>query len=233
MPEREKLASFQKLCDRINYNFRDLKLLEEALTHPSLSKEKKSKPNYERLEFLGDKVLSLVIGDFLMNKYRSEMEGDLSKRQAALVSGETLAQIALEIGLDQVLQTSRGEKNLGGQTNKHNLENACEALIGAIYLDSNYEEAKTFILRFWHEFLEKNITPPKDPVSQLQELVQLQTKELPQYFTVKDGGSDHAPTFSSTVKIPQQNIEFHASGKSKKEAQKEAAKVALEFFLKK
>ncbi len=224
--------NFTNFCKKISHDFSNLNLLEEALTHPSLTKENKSKPNYQRLEFLGDKVLSLVIGEFLMQKYQSEMEGDLSKRQAALVSGEALAEIALEIGIDEVLQVSRGEKNLGGQTNKRNLENALEALIGAIYLDSNYDEAQKFIMKFWQSFLEKDIAPPKDPVSQLQELVQIKTKQLPQYFTEKDGGSDHAPTFTAIVKIPDLNLEFMAKGKSKKEAQKEAAKVALEYFVK-
>jgi ribonuclease-3 len=223
---------FLKFCQQISYNFSNEKLLEEAMTHPSLSKENKDKPNYQRLEFLGDKVLSLVIGDFLMAKYLHEMEGDLSKRQALLVSGVTLAEIASNIGLEEVLQISKGEKNLGGKTNKRNLENALEALIGAIYLDSNYDEAKKFIMKNWHDFLEKNMTPPQDVVSALQELVQLQSKQLPQYSTVKSGGFDHAPEFISTVKILHLNLEFTASGKSKKEAQKEVAKIALEFFLK-
>lgn len=226
---REKL---QKFCEKISYNFSNEKLLEEALTHPSLSKENKAKPNYQRLEFLGDKVLSLVIGEFLMQKYENEMEGDLSKRQAALVSGEALAEIALSIQLDEVLKLSRGEENLGGKTNKRNLENSLEALIGAIYRDSNYDEAKKFIMKFWQDFLEKNSAPPKDPVSQLQELVQLQSKQLPQYSAEKSGGADHAPTFVATVKIPHSNLEFSASGKSKKEAQREAAKIALQHFLK-
>lgn len=224
---------FTNFCEKISYCFNNEKLLEQALTHPSLSKENKSKPNYQRLEFLGDKVLSLVIADFLMKKYPQEMEGDLSKRQASLVSGETLSQIALKIGLETVLQISRGEKNLGGQTNKRNLENALEALVGAIYLDSNYQEAEKFILRFWQELLQEDVTPPKDPVSELQEFAQLESKQLPQYSTVKSGGSDHAPLFVSTVKILHQNLEFSAEGKSKKEAQKEVAKVALEYFLKK
>lgn len=223
---------FSNFCTEISYHFRNEKLLEEALTHPSLSKENNMRPNYQRLEFLGDKVLSLVIGEFLMKKYPQEMEGALSKRQAVLVSGETLAEIALEIGLDEVLQISSGEKKLGGKSNKRNLENALEALIGAIYLDSNYEAAKSFILNFWQSFLDQDIAPPKDPVSQLQELVQLKTKKLPQYFATKEGGFDHAPIFTATVKIPEENLEFSASGKSKKEAQKEAAKLALEFFLK-
>lgn len=221
---------FRNFCKKISYDFSNEKLLEEALTHPSLSKENRSKPNYQRLEFLGDKVLGLIIGEFLMQKYSSEMEGDLSKRQAALVSGETLAEIALIIGLEEVLQISSGERKLGGKTNKRNLENALEALIGAIYLDSNFDEARNFVLKFWHNFLERNIAPPKDPVSQLQELVQLKTKQLPQYFTTKESGSDHLPTFSSLVKIPFRNLEFRASGKSKKEAQKLAAKAALDFF---
>ena len=127
---------FKNFCAKISYYFTNQKLLEEALTHPSLSKDNFDRPNYQRLEFLGDKVLSLVVGEFLMGKYPNEMEGSLSKRQAALVSGETLAEVALLIGLTEVLQISNGERKLGGKTNKRNLENALEALIGAIYLDS-------------------------------------------------------------------------------------------------
>lgn len=220
--------NFSEFCQEISYNFNNINLLEEALTHPSLSKDNKGKPNYQRLEFLGDKVLSLVIGEFLMEKHQDEMEGDLSKRQAALVSGEALAQIALEIGLEKVLLVSRGEKNLGGQTNKRNLENSLEALIGAIYVDSNYDEAQQFIMRFWQNALEANIDPPKDSVSELQELVQLRSKQLPIYSTVKIGGEDHAPLFESTVIIPHQDLEFKAEGGSKKEAQKKVSKAALE-----
>ena len=221
---------FLKFCNRINYNFSDQALLEEALTHPSLSKENKNKPNYQRLEFLGDKVLSLVIAEFLMKKYPHEMEGDLSKRQASLVSGESLSEIALTIGLEEVLQISRGEQNMGGKT-KRNLENSLEALVGALYLDSGYEEAEKFIMTFWQDALEKNLTPPKDPVSELQELVQLESKQLPQYSTVKSGGADHSPLFVSKVKILHLNLEFSAEGKSKKEAQKQASKIALEHLL--
>lgn len=223
---------FDNFSLKIGHQFNNIKLLEESLTHPSLSKENKDKPNYQRLEFLGDKILSLVIGDFLVQKFPNEMEGDLSKRQAALVSGETLAAIALEIGIETVLQVSKGEKNLGGQNNKRNLENALEALIGAIYLDSNYENAKNFILKFWQNYLEKDLTPPKDPVSQLQELIQIRTKQLPEYEIIKSGGFDHAPEFIAKIQIPDHGVEFAASGKSKKEAQKEVAKIALDYVLK-
>ena len=144
-----------------------------------------SKPNYQRLEFLGDKVLSLVIGEFLMEKYPLEMEGDLSKRQAGMVSGEALAQIALKLDLDKFILLSPGEEKLGGRNNKRNLENALEATIGAIYLDANYEAAQKFIFKFWDDFLHKNIEPPKDPVSKLQEIIQSVSKDLPQYEIIK------------------------------------------------
>lgn len=222
----------QKFCEKIGHYFSDEALLLEALTHPSLLKQK----NYQRLEFLGDKVLSLVICEFLFTKHPGEDEGALSRRHAAVVSGEALAEIALKIGLEEVIQISSGEKKLGGKTNKRNLENALEALIGAIYLDAGFEAAKNFIMKFWHDFLLRNLTPPKDPVSQLQELVQLKSKCLPVYRTEKSGGFDHAPSFVSTVTIPSlgpsSGKEFSATGTSKKEAQKEAAKTALEHLLK-
>ncbi len=216
---------------RISYQFTNLNLVEEALTHPSLSKDNPHKPNYQRLEFLGDKVLGLVVGEYLMKNYPKEMEGYLSRRQASLVSGENLAEIALKIGLEQVLKVSSGEKKLGGKLNKRNLENSLEALIGAIYLDSNYFEAKNFIMKFWQHSFERDIAPPKDPVSELQEYVQIRTKQLPIYDTVKDGGIDNAPNFISTVKLPINDLQFSASGKSKKEAQKAVAKLALNHLV--
>jgi ribonuclease-3 len=199
------------------------------MTHPSLTQESKAASNYQRLEFLGDKVLSLVITEFLIAKFPDEMEGALSRRQAALVSGETLAEIALNIGLDEVLLMSDGEKKLGGKSNKRNLENALEALIGGMYLDSNYNQCKKFIMNFWQHLFDRNVEPPKDPVSRLQEIIQSKTKLLPEYVTEQSGGCDHAPEFSTIVKLPY-DLEFLASGKSKKEAQKEAAKLALEYL---
>jgi len=219
--------NLEEFSHKIGHPFSNTKLLKEALTHPSFSKYNRSEPNYQRLEFLGDKVLSLVISEYLMAKYENENEGDLSKRHAALVSGETLSEIALEVGIEKVLRLSSGEENLGGKTNKRNLENALEALVGAIYLDSDYEEAKKFIFRFWKSFLEKNLTPPKDPVSQLQEFVQLNSKSLPQYEFTKVGGSEHSPTFEAKLTILHLNLTIEAEGKSKKEAQRSAAVMAL------
>jgi len=214
-------------CEKISYQFKNDKLLLEAITHPSFTKYNQDAANYQRLEFLGDKVLSLIISEYLMTKYENEKEGDLSKRHAALVSGDTLSKIALEVGIEKVLRLSNGEENLGGKTNKRNLENALESLIGAIYLDSNYENAKKFIFHFWQNLLEQNLTPPKDPVSQLQEIVQSHSKQLPQYEIVRTSGFEHSPTFTAKLIIPHLNFEVEAQGKSKKEAQKEAAILAL------
>ena len=220
--------NLQEFSLKIGHQFNNQALLHEALTHPSFTKNNRSGPNYQRLEFLGDKVLSLVISEYLMQKYQNENEGDMSRRHAALVSGETLAEIALEeIALNEVIKVSLGEENLGGKTNKRNLENALEALIGAIYADSNYESAKKFIFKFWQKFFDKNLNPPKDPVSQLQEFVQLNSKQLPAYEIVKSSGSEHSPVFTAKLKILHLHLEVEAQGSSKKEAQREAAIKAL------
>ncbi len=220
--------NLEEFSHKIGHQFNDEKLLNEALTHPSFSKYNRAAPNYQRLEFLGDKVLSLVISEYLMAKHENENEGDLSRRHAALVSGETLSEIALEVEIEKVLRVSSGEENLGGKTNKRNLENALEALVGAIYLDSDYASAKKFIFKFWQGFFEKNITPPKDPVSQLQEFVQLNSKSLPQYEFAKVGGSEHSPTFAAKLTISHLNLTVESEGRSKKEAQRAAAVLALQ-----
>ena len=193
--------NWQDFFTKIDYQFNNQKLFEEAITHPSLSREIKSDLNYERLEFLGDKVLSLVIAEFLIEKYQAENEGQISKRHAYLVSGELLSIIAIEIGIEEVLRISRGETLIGGKNNKKNLENALEALIGAIYLDSNYQQIKKTILKLWSKPLDNNFNPPQDSVSYLQELVQEKSKELPIYDINRDGGSEHCPLFHAKVKI--------------------------------
>jgi len=226
----KRMKNFQEFYKIILYNFRDENLLKMALTHPSLNTKNSQNFNYERLEFLGDKVLSLVIGEYLMNKFPSENEGNLSKRHASLVAGETLAQIASKIDLPKMLILSFGEKKIGGNQNKNNLENALEALIGAIYLDADFAQAQKFILNFWQDFLEKNILPPQDCISELQELIQANSKKLPQYFTEKKGGLDHQPIFISKLTIEGLKQEFFAEGNSKKEAQKNVAQIALDFL---
>ena len=224
------MKNFQEFYKMISYNFHDENLLKMALTHPSLNTKNSQNFNYERLEFLGDKVLSLVIAEYLMNKFPDENEGNLSKRHAGLVAGSTLAQIATKIDLPKMLMLSFGEQKIGGNQNKNNLENALEALIGAIYIDANFIEAKKFILNFWQDFFDKNILPPQDCISELQEIIQAKSKKLPKYFTEKKGGLDHQPIFISRLEIEGFNREFYAEGNSKKEAQKNVAQIALNFL---
>jgi len=198
--------------------------LEEALTHPSFAK-KSSQNNYQRLEFLGDAVLGLTIAEILINKYPQANEGELSKRQAYLVSGEVLSQVAQQIGIGEVIKFSEGEKIIGGKTNKRNLENACEALIGAIYLDSSFEDCQKFILQNWQEIIDQNQEPPKDPVSLLQEIVQSKSKKLPIYKIEKIAGNSHQPLFQAILEFD--NKKYQAEGLSKKEAQKNVAVLAI------
>lgn len=222
------MLTLDEFSQIIGYQFSNKNLLQEALTHPSLSKERKSNFNYQRLEFMGDKVLSLIITEFLIKKYKNEKEGELSRRHAVLVSGEVLSEIAKQIKINEALFMSSGEFNLGGKDNKKNLENALEAVIAAIYLDSGFDEVTKFIMKFWQFFLDRDIEPPKDPVSKLQEIVQLRSKELPKYSLEKVGGSDHKPEFCATVRISFLQKQFKANGGSKKEAQKKVAQLVLD-----
>lgn len=216
----------QKFQEKIGYFFKNDDLLEEALTHPSLTRNVGCK-NYQRLEFLGDKVLSLVISQYLFTKYDAENEGDLSKRHAYLVCGEVLADLALKIGLDEVILLSQGEEKSGGRGNKNNLENALEALIGAIYLDGDYDAAQNFVLNLWQDVLQGDFSVPKDPVSHLQEIVQMKLKTLPQYEIAQCGGLQHSPEFEARVVIQELGVDVKAQGMSKKEAQKKVATLAI------
>lgn len=215
-----------QLFKNISYKFKNIKLVEEALTHPSFSKDK-SVSNYQRLEFLGDTVLSMIIAKILMENYPKENEGQLSKRQAHLVCGDVIADIARKVDLGKFMKLSRGEIASGGRENKRNLENAMEALIGAIYMDSGLSACQKLVDKFWGDIIFKNIIP-QDPVSSLQEIVQFKTKALPKYQISRTGGDEHKPIFTAIVEID--GIKYAANGNSKKEAQKNVATCVLEMM---
>jgi ribonuclease-3 len=221
-------SDLQTFSSRIGYNFNNNLLLEEAITHPSLTD--KSNKNYQRLEFLGDKVLSIVIAEFLIKRYPKDQEGDLSKKQANLVSGDVLAKIACDIGLDDIIRISRGEEKIGGKKNKRNLENALEALIGAIYLDSDFTVVQNFVTRLWSQIFDSNVKFKNDPISHLQEIIQAKYKILPNYQIEKCGGSEHLPIFIAHLDISSCGLKFEAIGNSKKEAQKNVANIAISYF---
>ena len=206
------------LAARIGYNFRDESLLSLALTHPSLGKTTSN----QRLEFLGDAVLGLVVGEMLYTMFPVEQEGELARRQAALVRGETLTLIAEELALGESLTLSSSEASSGGRKSSSNLEDALEALIGAIYLDGGLEAAKSFILPRWQERARMVASPPKDAKTALQEWAQARSLPVPSYKVLQQTGPAHAPDFTVEVLVngysPQQ-----ASANSKRAAEQLAA----------
>ena len=161
---------FSELEIKLNYTFKDKKLLKEALTHPSMSYKGKHF-NYERLEFLGDSILSMVIIEYLFKKHTDETEGELSKRKSFLVSKDVLYKIAKNLEIGKFIIMTAGQENCGGRENVNNLENVVEAIIGAMYLDANIEAVKNFILNTWVKFDEEKTKAPKDPKSELQEII--------------------------------------------------------------
>ena len=215
----------QKLQQKINYNFINIKLLERALTHPSLAKQ----ANNQRLEFLGDAVIGLVVAHIIYDLFPDEQEGDLARRQAGLVRSETLAKVARDIGLGEILNVALCEIQSNGRSNDSNLEDAMEALIGAIYLDGGLESAKAFIYPRWSILAKNEIIPPKDAKTALQEFAQGRGLPLPCYKLLDTKGSAHAPIF--TIEVTVQGFEpATAKASSKRTAEQQAAKNLLDIF---
>lgn len=210
----------------LGYRFKDETLLKQALVHRSVASAPES-ASYERLEFLGDRVLGLVVAEMLFRRYPREAEGDLARRHAALVRREALARVALQIGLGEHLKMSRGEEDAGGRNNPALLSDACEALIGALYLDGGQEVSRSFIERHWPAMMEETAAPPKDAKTALQEWAQQRALPLPVYDTLAAEGPDHNPVF--TVQVTVRGLPpVTASGASKRAAAQAAAQTLLD-----
>lgn len=218
-----------ELMDRLGYQFKKTVLLEEALTHPSISKKngKNETVNYERLEFLGDSVLGLVIAEWLMDIYPEEDEGALAKRQAALVRGEALAVVATSLHIGHAIKMADGEEAMGGRTNPRNIENALEAIIGGIYQDGGLENARAFIMKHWDPLVNDMEAPPKDAKTELQEWAQSKGQPIPVYEVIHTEGPSHAPIFTVRAHVAGMTP-TEAKGETKKKAEKEAAKRMLD-----
>ena len=220
MPGKDAaLAAFET---RFGHRFGNAENLNLALTHSSTGAGR----NYERLEFLGDRVLGLVMAELLYDVFPDEVEGDLAKRHAALVSGETLALIAEQIQLGEVLKLSHGERAGGGAKNENILADVMEALIGAIYLDAGLPPCKPVIASLWENVLHTMKEPPRDPKTGLQEWAQGRGLPLPKYDMIGRSGPDHAPVF--TIAVTVEGFEpLSAEGPSRRAAEKSAATLLL------
>lgn len=211
----DAIAAFE---GRFGYRFHNRQRLDVALTHSSTGADH----NYERLEFLGDRVLGLVVAELLYEDFPHETEGDLARRHAALVSGATLAVIADNIELGAVLRLSDSERATGGAKNDNILSDVMEALIGALYLDAGIGPCKTVIGTLWRDILHTMEKPPQDPKTALQEWAQARGLKLPRYDLAARTGPDHAPLFTMTVSIDG-FAPVSGEGPSRRAAEKAAA----------
>ena len=218
-----------ELQQRISYTFGDPRLLERALTHRSYANEHRLTEHNERLEFLGDSVLSLVVSERLMEDRPGSSEGELSRLRAAVVSEPSLAEVARSIGLGEFLLLGRGEEQTGGRDKGSLLANSLEALVASIYLDGGIEQAAAFIEgRFRDSFARAGGTGgTADFKTELQERCQELLKTLPEYRVVSESGPDHRKEFDVELTV-QGEVLGRGSGKNKKEAEQRAAKEALE-----
>ena len=220
---------YDELQARLGYTFRDPALLQLALTHPSVAHEQGAPlQTNQRLEFLGDAVLQLVLTQELYDKFPAFGEGPLTKARAKLVNRRTLAEHARRLGLGQCLIVSRGEDMHGGRDRPSALADTFEALLGAIFLDSSFAAAREFILRQFEAAFGKLTVIPilENPKGELQELLQSGSGGAPQYYVVSATGPDHDRIFECTVH--HDGVELaRGQGKSKKAAESEAALAAL------
>jgi ribonuclease-3 len=218
------------LEERIGYKFRNPLLLAEALTHPSLGHETQRRHfDNQRLEFLGDAVLQLVMTEQLFRQFSGEAEGQLTKLRSRLVSRDALKRHAVALELGTFLMLGRGEESSGGRQRSSTLADAFEALVGAIYLDSDLETVRGFILREAADDLEQVARQPVDvnPKGQLQEILQAISPNSPIYEVVSQSGPEHAKHF--VVRAVWEGISLgEGSGRSKKEAETAAAAEAMQ-----
>ena len=207
----------------IGYIFKDKELLKTALSHSSYANEKHTRNN-ERLEFLGDSVLSIIISDYIFHKMKNVNEGDLSKFRATLVCESSLAEVAKKINLSELVFLGRGEEKTGGRRRPSVISDAFEAVLGAIYLDSGLETARKWLLGLMTDRIELVLSGGlySDYKTTLQEIVQRDGRSAVTYKTISEDGSEHNRRFTVQVEI---NGRPHgtASGRSKKEAEQKAA----------
>ena len=222
-----KADKYRELESRLGHAFADRTRLVQALTHASVRTAKKPAPDNERLEFLGDRVLGLVIAEVICEQFPEASEGDLARRFNRLVRRETCAAVATEVGLGPHLVMSVSEQGSGGRAKGNILADACEALLGALYLDAGFEKTRDVMRALWSDQIDRAIAVRADPKTALQEWAQSLGPDLPLYKEVKRAGPQHAPSFTTEVKIKGQPP-ASGTGPNKRQAEQAAAKAMLE-----
>ena len=217
------IKSIKELENIIKYNFKNKNLLHKALTHKSFSDE-----NNEKLEFLGDRVLGLIISKKLLDKYPQEKEGIIDKKFSNLVNKKTCVSIAKKLNLKKFLYLGSSNKNLNRSADKI-VSDCLEALVGAIYLDGGLKSSEKFILNFWETFIDKSIITIIDPKTKLQEYSLKKFKKLPKYTFFKRQGPQHKPIFKTEVEITNSK-KVLGIGSSKKKAQQNAAEKLIKIL---
>ncbi|WP_339834228.1 ribonuclease III [uncultured Parvibaculum sp.] len=207
---------------KLSYEFKDKGLLARALTHPSTGPE-----NYQRLEFLGDRVLGLAVADWLLRLFPDADEGELAIRFNALVRKEACAEVAARIDLGRFIIMGAGEEKAGGRQKSAILADGCEALIAALYLDGGMAAATRFITREWAQLVDKHEEIPQDAKTALQEWAHAQGLPAPSYRQTARSGPDHAPEFTVEVVVGDSKP-LTGKGNSKRQAEQAAARALLE-----
>ncbi len=228
--DKDRLANLEALERGLGYSFKDKGLLDTALTHRSFMNENPngSLQDNERLEFLGDAVLELCISDLLMRRYADHREGWLSRMRASVVNEQSLAQLAKKFRLGDFLLLGKGEESSGGRTKTSILSNAFEALVAAVYLDCGFPETYAFFERLFAPLVEAgNDLPFGDFKTSLQEVCQSRFKVIPKYSLIHEYGPDHDKVFQVKLVIPDV-VTATGVGKTKKEAEQQAARKALD-----
>lgn len=214
-----------KLEEAIGYKFKNIELAREALSHPSLKQLNPNIKDYEKLEILGDALIGFVITEMLYFKNHEFNEGQIAKLKAHIVSKDTISLVAKKLQLSNYMIMAKGEEKTGGRNSNNNLENTTEALMAAIYLDSDIANAKRIIQSLWQEYIDIIDITSLDPKSYLQELAYKEMQLMPQYIVLRQEGEAHAPIF--TVQAIAGKHQATASATTIKKAEKLAASLLI------
>lgn len=223
--DQERIAKLNQLAKKLGYEYRDLQLLQRALTHRSVGAR-----NNERLEFLGDSLVNYIIADALFHQFSKLPEGDMSRVRAHLVKGDTLAVIGREYDLSDYLVLGPGELKSGGFRRDSIIADAVEAIIASVYEDGGLEQTRDLVHRLYEKRLQQ-LDPKKvgkDPKTRLQEMLQALNSELPQYSIISVNGAAHAQEFTVSCYVAKLNTKFEATAPSRRKAEQKAAETAIQ-----